>query len=385
MKRNTILVTRNGKTSAIFTILILGLTLALLSHAGTVQAAPTGQESNPGNPVLIQGTVLIDDAPAPAGTAVTAVFTSGRETATTNADGTFQIPIQANRLQVTENITFIVGAVPAPQFQIVPANGGVLATTLSIISAVPSDNPAPTAAPVGTQIPPTDVPPPTAVALPTPVPTPVQAPPVSMLDAYGPAGIGQAPSVRIRPVEDTIYRNANGIIEVSMGNPALNTRNLVVDMSVRAPANLVVSSADFASSSTAGEASALFQVAPGQSRTVIINLSSKIAGTYLVHALVTYWPQGYREFNQHQSFQHSFRVDFSSEAPADNPALNENVEREPNTPAPGGCNLALGPEHLALKAGGGDAALPALGLLSMVGFLGYRKTSRRKPPGPPTP
>ena len=357
-------------------VAFLGISYSSTAPVAAQDATPTPSAAAPAADVVISGVAFRDNTPVGSGIAVVARFGSGTETAATDAAGRYSLTLTAGSLTSGETVTFVVQGIAAPQTYVVTDTGGAVGLDIYFVSA-PGDTPAgavPTSAP--------------APAAPTAIPTPVLPAPTGLMDAFGSAGVSQPPSVQLRPVEDVIYRNGQGIIEVVMNNPLINQRAMVVDLSISAPANLVISGQDFAGSLAAGEARTPFRVAPGQSRTIIINITSDIAGNYLVHALATYWPEDYPQFNQTQSFQHQFKVDFQSQRPTPNPALDEGAANAAGEAGGGGVGGNVGgvdgSGSGSVSAGGctvgtaplgGDAILFSVALLGMVGLIGFRRLS----------
>ena len=355
---------RKCLTYASYVVLFFSLLVgASLSHVSSVSAqqtrqSPAPQATAPAENVKLSGAAFRNNEPVGAGIAVEAIYGTGRSTAATDASSRYFFDLPAASLTVGEGITFLVQGSPVPQVYVVPQSGGIASMDLfAVFSAAPSaasPQGQPAAAPVQN-------PPPMA-------PTPVLAAPTGLMDAYGPAGASQPPSVQLRPVEDVIYRNGQGILEVVINNPLINQRAIVVDLTISAPSNLTISGQDFAGSLAAGEARTPFIISPGQSRTIIVNVGGKIAGDYLVQSVATYWPQGYPQLNQNQSLQHQFRVDFQSQPPTPNPALSEGDANRAGEEGgrPGACSIGGAPVR-------GDMTLMGVGFMALLGMVGLRR------------
>ena len=256
-------------------------------------------------------------------------------------------------------------------------------TPVPEVTATPVPAPAPTSAPppADTPVPaptPTPAPPPTA----TPVPTPTPTPPTSFQNAFR-----QGPTVRLRPVNDVIDQNKDGIVEILFRNPALNETTMVVDLTVSVPAGIHIYGDVSAQSSAAGAASNFYDVVPGQSQTLKLYVKAEKVGRFTIDFSATYWPQGNKDLNNPVSLTHPFDVrapspDPFSETPTD-PA--ERTARQPTAmPAPtaapsptrpvgndNGCN-GIG------SAGAGVNADMALLMIPVAGILGMMAIRRRR-------
>lgn len=401
--------------TALAVLLTMGA-LALFPYL--LAAAPPNQGAQP--PQVFTGTVTINGEPA---ADVEVDVRSGEEvlvSTVTDADGDYILFVD-NPTTGTE-VTFFVSGETTGQTATL-AIGGVNTVNLVIgaapaatatpaptpTPAAPTATPEPTATPVPTFTPqPTWTPEPTFTPQPTPIPTPTATPQPfpNVAEAFR---VG--PTVRLRPVNDTIQQDADGLVEVLFRNPALNDAVMVVDLSVSIPSGFHIYGEGFATDTAAGTSSATFRTPPGQSRTIYLNVKAEKPGRTQLHFSGNYWPDGNKDLFNPVSLTHPFTV----ESPSLNPFLDPFLEIIPevpaeaavvppvanpappaavvpataapappaapvaNPPAPSGdpsasCSLSPNPQA---NAGLGDAALLLLPLLGLAGLAGYR--SRRRP------
>ena len=254
----------------------------------------------------------------------------------------------------------------------------------------PADTPVPPPAATPTAVPaPTAAPPPTAVPVPTATRAAPVTPPASFLDAFR-----QGPTVRLRPVNDVIDQNKDGIVEVLFRNPALNETIMVVDLTVSVPAGIHIYGENYAQSSAAGAASNVYRVLPGQSQTIKLYIKSEKVGRYTIDFSSTYWPENNRDLNNPVSLTHPFDV----RAPSPNPLSAtptdpaEQVAQAPaaaptSPPAAAPTSPPAAPQRqdsdpsascsLSPEGGAGNADL-ALLAIPMAGLLGMMAIRRRR-------
>lgn len=399
--------------TALAVLLTMGA-LALFPYL--LAAAPPNQGAQP--PQVFTGTVTINGEPA---AEVEVDVRSGEEvlvSTVTDADGDYILFVD-NPTTGTE-VTFFVSDETTGQTATL-AIGGVNTVNLVVgaapaATATPAPTPAtpePTATPTATPEPtftpqPTWTPEPTFTPQPTPIPTPTATPQPfpNVAEAFR---VG--PTVRLRPVNDTIQQDADGLVEVLFRNPALNDAVMVVDLSVSIPSGFHIYGEGFATDTAAGTSSATFRTPPGQSRTIYLNVKAEKPGRTQLHFSGNYWPDGNKDLFNPVSLTHPFTV----ESPSLNPFLDPFLEIIPEVPAeaaavvppvanpappaavipataapappaapvanppPSGdpsasCSLSPNPQA---SAGLGDAALLLLPLLGLAGLAGYR--SRRRP------
>ena len=222
----------------------------------------------------------------------------------------------------------------------------------------------------------------------TPVPptaTPIPPTPSSIQSAFR---VG--PTVRLRPVNDVIDRDQDGIVELLFRNPNLNETAMVVDMSISVPSGFHLYGEGFATDIAAGTASGLFEVAPGQSRTIFLNVKAEKIGRSPIHFSGSYWPKGNKDLYNPVSLNHSFAVNQASPNPLNAAATNPNqtagsagTGAAAPAAAPSGqsddgspsASCSLSPEGSSGN-GAGDMALLGLPLLGLAGLAGLRRSRR---------
>ena len=183
------------------------------------------------------------------------------------------------------------------------------------------------------------------------------------------------PTTRLRPVEDVITSDQDGIIEAFMVNPTVNDVSLSVDLVLTVPAGIHVYGEGFACSGTgAGTCAGYFTILPGQSKTVVINVKSEKVGSHNVHLSGYWWPGDNKDMRQPISLTHPFKVtspskDLSDPALKQAPAASESPATMPPPAQPvdnkggdGSCGLSSG----------GSVPLGAITLFLGVGLMAFR-------------
>ena len=183
------------------------------------------------------------------------------------------------------------------------------------------------------------------------------------------------PTTRLRPVEDVITSDQDGIIEAFMFNPSVNDVPLSVDLVLTVPAGIHVYGEGFACSGTgAGTCAGYFTILPGQSKTVVINVKSEKVGSHNVHLSGYWWPGDNKDMRQPISLTHPFKVtspskDLSDPALKQAPATSESPATMPPPVQPvenkgggGSCGLSSG----------GSVPLGAITLFLGVGLMAFR-------------
>ena len=197
--------------------------------------------------------------------------------------------------------------------------------------------------------------------------------------------------MRLRPVNDVIDQDQDGIVELLFRNPALNDTDMIVDMSISVPSGFHLYGEGFATDVAAGTASGLFEVAPGQSRTIYLNIKAEKVGRTPIHFSGVYWPRGNKDIFSPVSLTHPFVVNEPSPEPLSSTPTNPSqVTGAPATggeaaptsapAAPSGqsndgapsASCSLSPDG-AGGNGVGDMTLLALPLLGLAGLAGLRR------------
>ncbi|MDY6964871.1 MAG: hypothetical protein SVM80_02710 [Halobacteriota archaeon] len=106
----------------------------------------------------------------------------------------------------------------------------------------------------------------TSTPTPTTTPTPTATPtvtPTSTSTTESEAKFRVGPVVRLRPVNDVITANEDGLVELFMSNPSLNDVTLHVDTYINAPSGIHVYGEGFGQAAAAGTIYGTFDVPPG--------------------------------------------------------------------------------------------------------------------------
>jgi len=189
---------------------------------------------------------------------------------------------------------------------------------------------------------------PTSTATPTATPTTVQstiqptvtttqAPTVvATTKAEGKFRVG--PTVRIRPLNDEISKDQDGLIELYMDNPSLNDIPLSVDARISVPSGIHVYGQGFGEAGAAGMVYGKFEVPPGSARTINIVIKAEKLGDFSAQFSGLYWPGDNKDAYQPISLTHPFKVlapskdplkDTSGEAGGDKPKDEKPPEKSP--------------------------------------------------------
>lgn len=127
------------------------------------------------------------------------------------------------------------------------------------------------------------------------------------------------PTVVLRPVNDVITENENGLVELYVENPSLNDVTLNVDARISVPAGIHVYGQGFGQAGAAGTVYGIFSVPPGNARTIYIDIKGEKAGTSTVHFSGLYWPGDNKDDYNPISLTHPFTVEEPSKSPAEAP------------------------------------------------------------------
>ena len=389
--------------------LILAALLALGIVATGIPAAANAQEMPPHR---FGGTASLDGEPVSQGTQVAAIVGGVTvATATANDVGSYiiNVPVSAGQTiiftvggyTVEENVTTVSGRIDILNLNAVtsvgtatPAPTVTLAPTPTPEPNAPSPTPEPTPAPAAPSPTPAPTPPPAAEPTATPPPTPTHTP----SPANNSFRVG--PTVNLRPVNDLIDQDKDGLVEAVFRNPALNDKTMIVEMSVSIPSGFHIYGEGLASDTAAGVASASFTIQPGQSRNIYLNVKSEKVGTFTIHFSGLYWPDNDKDNFKPISLTHPFTVRAPSRwpfipptsapgAPASTaiPLAGAAPQAQQTTPPPAatpepdeggitifGCTIGGSPEGGSAN-GTGDIALLTLPLAGLAGMM---LISRRK-------
>ncbi|RXA20787.1 hypothetical protein EQO05_03390 [Methanosarcina sp. MSH10X1] len=176
------------------------------------------------------------------------------------------------------------------------------------------------------------------------------------------------PTVVLRPVNDVITENEDGLVELYIDNPSLNEVTLNVDARISVPAGIHVYGQGFAQTGAAGTVYGVFSVPPGSARTIYINIKGEKVGSSTVHFSGLYWPGDNKDDYNPISLSHPFVVEQASRNPGEAPNLEETGPENPGSEDNGG-----------VKAEGeGSFSAPGFGLLiAAIGLLGVYAAKRK--------
>ncbi|AKB43474.1 MULTISPECIES: PGF-CTERM sorting domain-containing protein [Methanosarcina] len=174
------------------------------------------------------------------------------------------------------------------------------------------------------------------------------------------------PTVVLRPVNDVITKDEDGLVELYIDNPSLNDITLNVDARVSVPSGIHVYGQEFAQSGAAGTAYGTFSVPPGKSRTISINLKGDKVGTYTVHFSGLYWPGDNKDNFNPLSLSHPFEVKEASENTEEATSSSESEGSE------------AGNTEGVKAEGEGSISAPGFGILiAAIGLLGVYAVKRK--------
>jgi hypothetical protein len=134
------------------------------------------------------------------------------------------------------------------------------------------------------------------------------------------------PTVTLRPVNDMIDKSQDGLVELYMYNPTVNTVTLTADVQVSVPSGIHVYGEGFGSGGAAGTVAGTFTVPPGATRTIHINIKAEKTGTATVHFTGLYWPGDDKDAFQQISLTHPLTVKEPSPKPMDSRPTGGAVE-----------------------------------------------------------
>ncbi|MDD5472580.1 MAG: DUF2341 domain-containing protein [Candidatus Methanoperedens sp.] len=161
--------------------------------------------------------------------------------------------------------------------------------------------------------------PPTTIVTPTPQIIVITQPPTPQITqptaTPKPDKFRVGPSVTLRPVNDVIEENQDGIVELFMNNPSLNDVTLNVDAQVSVPAGLHVSGENFGQAAGAGVVAGTFSVPSGKSRTISIAIKadkSARKGSHTLQFTGLYYPDENKDAFQPISLTYSVTVKATS-------------------------------------------------------------------------
>jgi hypothetical protein len=127
------------------------------------------------------------------------------------------------------------------------------------------------------------------------------------------------PTVRIRPLNDEIKKDQDGLIELYFDNPSINTVSLTVDARISVPSGMHVYGQGFGSAAAAGMVYGVFEVPPGSARTININIKAEKTGEFSAQFTGMYYPGDNKDAYQPISLTAPFKVLQASANPTGEP------------------------------------------------------------------
>ena len=221
---------------------------------------------------------------------------------------------------------------------------------------------------------PTLEPTPEPISIPVALPTNTPVPPAPVAPAAVPVpptmvpqepGFRENPTTRLRPVNDQITADQDGIVEIFMVNPTVNDVSMTVDMIITVPAGIHVYGEGFScAGGGAGACAGSFTINPGQSKTGHLNVKAEKVGPHQVHFSGYWWPGNNKDLRQPISLTHPFNVSEPSKNIGEESTVPQQPTAEPPSKPSAGCNLAPVP------VGEGNSKIP-LGTLAVgLGIVG---------------
>ena len=194
---------------------------------------------------------------------------------------------------------------------------------------------------------------------PTPTPTPIPPKLDSIVGAFR-----VPPTSSIRPVNDVISYNQDGLIEVMLRNPVLNDIAMEVELTVSVPSGFHLYGEGLVSDLSAGTASAHYVVHPGHARTIYLNVKAAKIGSSTLHFSANFWPTGNKDLFNPISLTHPFTVTEASADPQKPPNGTDSATADEGGAA---ASCAIG------SVANGDLALLSIGLMGMTGMMLVRR------------
>lgn len=116
------------------------------------------------------------------------------------------------------------------------------------------------------------------------------------------------PTVRIRPLSDTINKSADGLIEIYVDNPNANDVPLTMEVHITVPSGINVYGQGFGDAQAAGVLYAKLAIPPGTVRTAYINIKAEKTGNFYAQLSGTYYPGQNKDNYQPLSLTYPFSV-----------------------------------------------------------------------------
>ncbi len=208
---------------------------------------------------------------------------------------------------------------------------GIFMGTVSIVSAQNYTD-TPTATPTNT---PTETPTAAQTTVQPTVTTPTvttQIPTVVATTEVKPGKFRVGPTVRIRPLNDEITKDQDGLVELYMDNPSLNDVTLSVDARISVPSGIHVYGQSFGEAGAAGMVYGKFDVPPGSARTINIVIKAEKIGDFSAQFSGMYWPGENKDAYQPISLTHPFKVSAPSKDPLKDTSEDKGTPTPEKTP-----------------------------------------------------
>lgn len=176
---------------------------------------------------------------------------------------------------------------------------------------------------------------------PTPVVTRTQAAvtttqvPTTVATTVGEGKFRVGPTVRIRPLNDVISKDQDGLVELYMDNPSLNEVTLSVDARISVPSGIHVYGQSFGEAGAAGMVYGKFTVPPGSARTINIVIKADRIGDFSAQFSGLYWPGDNKDAYQPISLTHPFKVTAASKDPLKDTSEKSENKETPEKKSPG--------------------------------------------------
>ncbi len=158
------------------------------------------------------------------------------------------------------------------------------------------------------------------------------------------------PTVRIRPLNDVISKDQDGLIELYMDNPSLNDVTLSVDARIAVPSGIHVYGQSFGEAGAAGMVYGTFTVPPGSARTINIVIKAEKMGDFSAQFSGMYWPGDNKDAYQPISLTHPFKVTAPSKDPLKDTSGDAGGDKETPTPRSPGISIVAAMSIVAIMA-----------------------------------
>jgi len=134
------------------------------------------------------------------------------------------------------------------------------------------------------------------------------------------------PIVKVRPVNDVIDSDHQGLIEFYFSNPAINDVTLTAEVYVSVPSGIHAIGEGFGVGGAAGSVHGTFTAPPGTDRTVYLEVYGEKLGDHTIHAEVLYYPGSNKDAFQQISLTHPFTI----VEPVPEPSESQQVDEDEN-------------------------------------------------------